>query len=200
MTGVKFIPFFLFTLLLTLCHPSYAQDSIRIDTTETSKVIRKSEAQKEHSPTKAAILSAVLPGAGQVYNKKYWKLPIIYAAFGSCIYFAIDNHKQYVRYRDAYRAETDDDSTTVSEFANYAITTEGIKDWRDQYKEWMELSYILGGVTYVLQIIDASVDAHLMYFDVSDDLSIHWQPEFRRIGNTNQTYAGFRLNFTLKYK
>jgi len=150
----------------------------------------------EHSPKKATIRSAIIPGWGQVYNKKYWKVPVIYAAFGTCTYFAIENRRQYIRYRDAYRAETDGDSTTISEFANLPITTEGIRDWRDQYKQWMELSIILGGITYVLNIVDASVDAHLFAFDVSDDLSLRWQPHIRRDWRTQSTFTGVSLKLT----
>ncbi len=188
-----------FLLCSTLAYTQI--DSLRVDTLEQSVVVNQTaDTLKQHSPKKAAILSAILPGAGQVYNKKYWKLPIIYGAFATCTYFAIDNRKEYIRYRDAYRAETDNDSTTVSEFNGFTITTQGIKDRRDQYKQWMELSYILGGLTYVLQIVDASVDAHLFDFDVSDNLSMRWQPEFRRNAHLNTATAGVRLQFNLKYR
>ena len=188
-----------FVLLFSLA--SHAQnDTARINTNEKSVVKTKpADSTLLHSPKKAAIWSALLPGAGQVYNKKYWKVPIIYGAFTTCAYFAVDNRREYLRYRDAYRAETDNDSTTISEFDGFPITVQGIRDRRDQFKQWMELSYILGGLTYVLQIVDASVDAHLFYFDVSDNLSLRWQPQFRRNRFLNTSTAGVSLHLTLKH-
>lgn len=156
--------------------------------------------KQPHSPKKATLLSAVLPGAGQIYNKKYWKVPIIYGAFGTCAYFAVQNRQEYLRYRDAYRLETDGDSTTVSEFANFPITVNGIREWRDRYKQWMELNYILMGLTYVLNILDANVDAHLFYFNVNDDLSLRWQPQFGRLPRMRAPTAGISIQLNLNYK
>jgi hypothetical protein len=157
------------------------------DTTKTS-----------HSPKKAAILSAVLPGAGQIYNKKYWKLPIVYGGMATAIYLAIDYRKEYFRYREGYRSLIDNDPNTVSEFENQPVTPEGVRDVRDTYKNWMEMSFIAAGLVYVLNIVDASVDAHLMEFDVSDNLSIKAQPRVFYVRGIAQPSFGLSLSLSTK--
>ncbi|MCF8331016.1 MAG: hypothetical protein K9H84_01045 [Bacteroidales bacterium] len=129
-----------------------------------------------HSPKKAARLSAILPGLGQAYNKKYWKIPVIYAALGTSTYFIINNNREYKKYRNAYIARTDNDSTTVT---SLRYTTENIRLRREYYHRNLEMSVIITAGLYILNIVDAAVDAHLFYFDVSDDLSVRLQPEVR---------------------
>jgi len=153
----------------------------------------------DHSPRKAAILSAVLPGAGQVYNKKTWKVPIIYAAFATCTYFALENRDLYIEYRDNYRNAIDNDSTTINEYEGL-ISNTGLRDLRNQHRQWMELNIILGGLTYILNIVDASVDAHLFHFDVSDNLSLRWQPDVRMNPITRTSFSGVKLTLTLGKK
>ena len=135
-----------------------------------------------HSPLKATIYSAVLPGAGQVYNKKIWKVPIVYAGLGTCAGFIIYNNQKYHRFLDAYIAETDGDETTIND-TPYSASS--LFDIQDTYHSWRDLSYICLVGVYVLQIIDASVDAHLWYFDVSDDLSLNWRPSLIDTGRLN---------------
>lgn len=128
-----------------------------------------------HSPKKATIMSAVLPGLGQVYNKKYWKVPIIYGGFAVAGYYLNDNLKKIDLYKSAFQAETDGDPNTINDTG---FTTPQLEDLIDQYKTWRDLSYIAIGAIYVLNIIDANVDAHLFYFDVGEDLSMNIQPFF----------------------
>jgi hypothetical protein len=125
----------------------------------------------EHSPTKASIMSAILPGAGQVYNKKYWKVPIIYAVGGYLGYAVWYNNKEYHRFREDYKAATDNDPNTVDEF-NGVVPAEQLQYVKDQYRRQRDLSFMALSVWYVLNIVDASVDANLYDFDVSDDLSL----------------------------
>ena len=162
-----------------------------------SVVVRK----KKHSPKKAAILSAIIPGAGQVYNKKYWKVPLVYGAIGTSFVLSQRYRNEYQKYRDIYRLEADDDSTTVSELHSKLernlITLTGIKDTRDTYRSWMELSYIFTGLFYVLQVVDASVDAHFMDFDVSDDLTLHVEPKMLSIHGSRDMATGLGLRLTL---
>lgn len=127
-----------------------------------------------HSAKKASRLSAMLPGLGQAYNKKYWKIPVIYGALGTSTYFIIKNNRDYQKYRNAYIARTDNDSTT---FTSIKYTTENIRLRRDYFRRNMELSIIITAGIYVLNIVDAAVDAHLFYFDVSDDLSMRIEPQ-----------------------
>lgn len=127
-----------------------------------------------HSPRKASILSAVLPGAGQVYNRKYWKVPIVLGGLGASVYFIRENDQNYQRYKDAYIALVDGDPNTVSEFGS--ASPQSVLNVADTYRRWRDLSYIACGLVYVLNIVDASVDAHFVRFDVSPDLSLELSP------------------------
>lgn len=184
---------------LFLCCSVQAQQEDTLRTVNQSEeVASKAEKVKPHSPKKASLLSAVLPGAGQIYNRKYWKLPLVYGGMGISLYLALDYRDQYQRYRTAYRYLVDDDSTTVSEFEG-ALST-GVRDTRDTYRRWMEMSYIAMGLIYVLQIVDANVDAHLMEFDVSDDLSLKVMPDVIHAANSRTPAAGITLTLRPKRK
>jgi hypothetical protein len=128
-----------------------------------------------HSPHKASILSAVLPGAGQIYNRKYWKAPIVWAGLGTCVYFIQENSAEYRRYKDAYIALVDGDPTTTDEF-NGQFSAAQVLDVTDTYRRWRDLSYIAFGLVYMLNIVDAGVDANFVHFDVSRDLSMSVGP------------------------
>lgn len=134
-----------------------------------------------HSPGKAALLSTILPGMGQIYNRKHWKwkVPLIYAGLGASLSFAVVNHREFKRYRTAYQLRLDNDSTTIDEFAAIGLTDAGIESNIDLYKSTRDLFYIITGLVYVLNIIDANVQAHLFHFPVNDNLSLHIQPDVR---------------------
>ena len=124
---------------------------------------------------KAALMSALLPGLGQAYNKSYWKIPVLYAGLGTLVYFVKTNNEEYHNYYDAYKYRLDGDSNTVDN--NYPnLSDEDILVRKDYYRRNRDLSYVLIGVVYVLNIIDAYVDAHLSDFDISDNLSLNAQP------------------------
>ncbi|MFH0865299.1 MAG: DUF5683 domain-containing protein [Bacteroidota bacterium] len=127
----------------------------------------------KHSPKKAAIMSACLPGLGQIYNKKYWKLPVIYVGAAAVTYFAVANSHYYNEYKDAYIFSTDGDSTTVSPFD---YSPDGLLTIKNYYRRNLEITYIVAFGIYVLNIIDASVDAHLFDFNVNDDLTLNISP------------------------
>lgn len=136
------------------------------------------ESEKLHSPHKASVYSAILPGLGQAYNKKYWKIPIVYAGIGTLTYFAIVNRKEYLLAKEAFiyvsnEEEYPTDNKYVGKYeANDLITI------RDYYRRNTEVSWIFMGLWYVLNIVDATVDAHLFYYDISDELSVSIsQPE-----------------------
>lgn len=145
-----------------------------------------------HSPKKAAILAATLPGAGQIYNKKYWKLPIVYGGLGASIYFIITNHNNYQEYRNEYlfRLENNYSNPEYERFTDNNLIT-----LQDQYRRWRDLSYVTLAAFYVFQIVDATVDAHLMNFDVSDDISFRWRPSILNIAGKRS--AGFTLSLKL---
>ena len=145
---------------------------------------------KKHSPKKATIMSAVLPGSGQFYNKKYWKIPVIYVGFGTLVYFISANQKQYNNYKQAYKYRVDNDPATVDNYLQYSA--EGLLQAKNYYRRNLEISYIFTSVLYMLNVVDATVDAHLFDFDISNDLSLKIQPSF-----LNSPYA-FKSPFTFK--
>ncbi|MFT4754607.1 MAG: hypothetical protein ACI9GM_000591 [Salibacteraceae bacterium] len=158
--------------------------------------ISHEDLEEYHSPKKATILSACLPGAGQIYNKKFWKLPIIWGGIGTAIYFGEVNKKQYHFYRNEYILELGY-PLTQSQFHEVA-TLASIRDTKNSYRTWMETSYVVAGVIYILQIVDANVDAQLMTFDVSDDLSLNVIPE--GIPNQLRPTPTMGFTFALKFK
>jgi len=133
----------------------------------------------EHNPKTATYLGFI-PGLGQVYNRKYWKLPIVYAGFAVTGYFAISNRNEYKKFADAYSCklaeDPDDESTTCEDPLAQKYSTNDLKANRDYYRRNMELSFVIMGVWYILQILDATVDAHLYYWEVDEDLSVKVQP------------------------
>lgn len=131
--------------------------------------------RERHSPRKATLLSAVIPGAGQIYNRKYWKAPIVWGGLGVCYYFIQENTREYHRYRDAYLALVDGDPSTIDEF-NGQFTGPQVRGVMETYQRWRDLSYIAIAGVYILNIVDASVDAHFVRFDVSPDLSMNVGP------------------------
>jgi hypothetical protein len=124
---------------------------------------------KFHSPKKAALLSAVIPGAGQIYNKKYWKLPIIYAGFAGLTYSFQLNQTRYKSYRIDYINSLD--GKYDGQYSSDQLLT-----LTHYYHRYRDLSVIGAALLYVLNIVDASVDAHMFTFNVSDDLSFNVHP------------------------
>jgi hypothetical protein len=162
-----------------------------------------SSSMGKHSPHKAT-LWALLPGAGQVYNKKYWKLPIVYAGFAVTGYFVISNRQEYLKYRNAYACSVQDDQdenfTCEDPLAERYSSTD-LQTIRDYYRRNLELSFIFMGLWYVLQILDATVDAHLFHWDVNEDLNVRLdpiiQPRPQTIPLPNQPagYNGLKVSF-----
>ena len=146
---------------------------------------------KEHSPKKASIYSAIMPGAGQVYNKKYWKIPIVYAALGSTVYFTYDNGQKYKQYRDAFLLRQDGEKDEYDGiYSDSQLIT--IMAYYERNKE---LSIIMTVAVYILNIVDASVDAHLFDFDVSEDLSLNTTPKLIQTQSGYQPTLSLQMNF-----
>ncbi len=139
------------------------------------------------NPKKALWLAIVIPGAGQIYNRKYWKLPIVYGGFVGCAYAMRWNNMMYKDYSQAYIDLTDDDPNTKSyerfqQFSN-RITDANIKRYQELFKNrknrfrrWRDLSFFVMCGVYAISIIDAYVDASLSEFDISDDLTMRVAP------------------------
>lgn len=134
-----------------------------------------------HDPKVATWLGFV-PGLGQVYNKKFWKLPIVYAGFAVTGYFAISNRNEYRKFADAYSCkiseDPDDPATICEDPLAQKYTADALKSNRDYYRRNMELSFVIMGIWYILQILDATVDAHLHNWEVDENLSVRVQPVF----------------------
>ncbi len=141
------------------------------------------------APARAAFLSAILPGLGQAYNKKYWKIPIVLGALGTSMYFYLDSDKEYNRFRDAYKqrllGETD-------EFAGQYSDATLIRAQR-LFQRNRDLSLLFTLALYALNIVEANVNAHLMQFNVNDDLS--FKPEFVPNSDPNRQTIGFSLQY-----
>lgn len=143
-----------------------------------------------HQPSRAAIYSAILPGAGQVYNRKYWKVPIVLGGLGVSYWFIQDNNKQYQRYKSAY---LDIVNGRPDEF-NGLYSGDQLRQVADTYHRWRDLSYVAFGLVYALNIVDASVDAYFVRFDVSPDLTVRAGPALNMVAHGA---AGLTLSVSL---
>jgi len=156
------------------------------------------EAYNPLAPATAAFYSAVLPGLGQAYNKKYWKIPIIYAGMGVGIYFYIQNDEEYQRFRDAYKSRlagyTDDEFW--GEGSTPIVSNERLIDAQKDATRDKNLSILVTGVFYILNIIDANVDAHLRQFNVNEDLTL--EPNFNIDPINSKANYGMSFKYIIK--
>jgi len=178
--------FSLFTL------SSFSQDTLMVDGVDSTaigspKTFSEKWNMKPHSPMKATVFSAVVPGSGQIYNGKWWKSAIVYAGMGTCVYFIVDNNKNYHNFLDAYVASVDGDINTTPSIAGSSAY---LNDWQDQYHRWRDVSYMALLGVYVLQIIDANVDGYLFYYDVAPEVNLSFHPY---VIPSAQLNAGFGL-------
>ncbi len=138
----------------------------------------QSESKPEHSPRKASIYSAALPGLGQFYNKKYWKIPIVYSGIGAFTYLAINNQQEFNRYRTAMLQRESGDIDEFTDASGVEIYNEtALINNMDKYRRYRDLNIIGAFAIYVIQIVDANVDANLFDFDIGDDLSLRILPQ-----------------------
>jgi len=160
--------------------------SILIDSTKIMKPQRDWTTWRP-DPKRALWLALVLPGAGQIYNRKYWKLPIIYGGFIGCIYALTWNNMMYKDYSQAYQDIMDDDPNTASynKFLHLGVTIDSsnearykeiFKSRKDKYRRWRDMSFFVMLGVYAFSVIDAYVDAELSQFDISKDLSLTVEP------------------------
>jgi hypothetical protein len=141
------------------------------------------------TPAKAAFYSAILPGLGQAYNKKYWKIPIVYGAIGTSVYLYIDNKKKYNEYRDAYKGRLAGNPDPEYDF----LTDTQLISAQELYQRNASLSGLFAIGFYVLNIIDANVDAALIQFNVNQNLSL--RPEITPDAVTFKSNLGLTLNY-----
>ncbi len=173
------------------------KDTLAISTGKDSLVEKKKNYKPYDplAPARAAFYSAVLPGLGQAYNGKYWKIPLVYAGLGIGIYFYKTNNDHYERYRTAYKrrlAGYTDDEFSDSQ-GNPRITDQGLIRAQKFYARNKEISLLVTAGIYALNIIDANVDAHLQQFNVNGDLSFKPAVNFDKY--TGKTGYGLSLNY-----
>lgn len=182
-----------------------AQETTDSTTFQSDTVVvkqKKSFFRKGHDPAKAALMAAILPGAGQIYNKKYWKLPIVYTGFAGLGALVTYSAVEFNGYNNALKLHFDNDSTTTGSYRG--ITNESqLKVRRKNFKEILDISAVSLAAWYLLQIVDATVDAHLIDFKVNDDISISLVPDFNYQANRgfafqNNMYVGMRLRLNIK--
>jgi hypothetical protein len=182
---------------------SIAQDKevlIAADSSKTITAVVDSSAEgkatvkkiKVYDPKKAAIRSAILPGWGQIYNKKYWKLPIVYGALGASAGYFVYNLKNYNNTRFAYKVKYNMrvnglDSALYSQIKDELkpLSEESLRYYRNSFRKDIDYSVIIFILLWGLNVVDAAVDAHLKGFDVSPDLSLNFKPGYSEMAGTN---------------
>ena len=200
----------LFFALSTAYGQEVATDSLRVDTLQVKKKRKQRKRDKISEdrgpidplrPSKAAFYSAVFPGLGQIYNKRYWKVPIVWGAIGAGVYAISYNDDRYDRFRDAFKRRragfTDDEFYDLNgsgivpgspDFSDEALQDAQIRAQRDR-----DLSILITVILYVLNIIDANVDAHLQQFNVNENLSLNMRPYLRWEDIQGQANYGLSL-------
>lgn len=184
-------------------------DSSRVSMKRNSTAEEPLKPRFVPDPQKATWLAVVFPGAGQIYNRKYWKLPIVYGGFIGCLYAYNWNSQMYSDYRQAYLDIMDADPNTNSyegffrpgyDFQkNEEYLKNVFKKRKDRYRRWRDLSVFAFVGVYALSIIDAYVDAQLSSFDISDDINLTVNPQMihnSSNGFGNENFYGFNCNIT----
>lgn len=192
-----------FAIMLIFCSSaSFAQEEVTYENftkkdstpvvTKKTTINKYDSAMKAHSPKVAAIRSAILPGLGQIYNKKYWKLPIVYGAMGisaGVFFFNLGNYKDTrFAYRVKYNMRVNKtDSALFSSIKTnlQPLSEESLRFYRNQFRRDIDFSAIVFLLLWGLNVVDATVDAHLKSFDVSPDLSLRFKPGYSDLAKTN---------------
>ncbi len=173
-------------------------DGTKQDTSGKNILALDTALSKKHNPKVAIFRSAVIPGWGQAYNKKYWKIPIVYGALGTTAGFFLFNIKTYNELRQAviYKFDNipENDVLIPPEYRNYRVET--LQSIRNTYRQYIDYSVLVFLVAWGLNVVDAAVDAHLKAFDVSGDLSLKLKPSYDYMTST----SGLSLVFSLKDK
>lgn len=189
--NLKFLPVFILLCLSTKF--SFGQnDTLAIEKQSNFRTENafKASPYDPLAPSKAAFYSAVLPGLGQAYNGSYWKIPIVYGGLGFTMYLVFQNDKEYQRYRDAYKSRLA--GFENDEFQGI-LEDESLISAQKQFRKNKELAILATIGLYILNIVDANVDAHLSQFDVSEDLSL--KPNFEPNVISGRIDYGLSLNF-----
>lgn len=204
----------LIVIFVSLSSSLFAQEVV-VDTIPNSKKIivkddssfTKKNSLDPLSPSKATFYSAILPGLGQIYNKKYWKVPLVYGLLAGGIYLYQRNNNLYHRYRDAFKSRRiglrNDEFWGVDAEGNPLampiLRTNSLEDAQTLFQRNRDLSLLVTIGLYVLNIIDANIDAHLKQFNVNENLSLEMEPYIQE-HNYYVTSNYFGLQITLNFK
>jgi hypothetical protein len=170
----------------------YAQTATEVKIQDTIKP--SSDNFKPLSPARAAFYSAVLPGLGQAFNKKYWKIPIVFGALGSGVYFYHTNNDNFNRARTAYKLRINEKPNEFDGLnGNILLSTDALISAQKSYKKDRDLSLLVTAGLYILQIVEASVNAHLLQHNVDSNLSV--SPQIIRNDISNKSIVGASVNF-----
>ncbi|ASV32493.1 hypothetical protein CJ263_00840 [Maribacter cobaltidurans] len=166
---------------------------------EDSTSFKKKRNINPLAPSKAAFYSAVLPGLGQIYNKRYWKVPLVYGAIGGSVYMYSLNNDNYQRFRTAFKRRqagfSDDEFNGEGEFPFFELAT--LENQQERFQRDRDLWLVVTIVAYTLNIIDANVDAHLKQFNIDNNLSLDFEPYLDLNSVTNDPTYGMAL--TIKF-
>lgn len=184
-----FLLIFLFASLAGL-----AQTTID-STVATKKAVPDTGKYVYPIPKRAALYSALLPGLGQAYNKSYWKIPLVYAGLGTVGYLLYTTNKSYQSLKQGYLTRVDGIGGNNTYTDTITWTTERLNLEQDSKHQRRDLLIIVGLLVYVANIVDATVDAHLYHFDVSDNLSMEVKPTIQYNCASQNFTSGFTLNF-----
>lgn len=187
---------FLYFLLLVSFNLFSQKDSTNVkEVKQRKKLFVQEGIYKPLAPAKAAFYSAIFPGMGQIYNKKYWKAPVVWGALAAPTYFYLTNNSEYKRFRTAYKLrKTGFQDEFTDDLGNVTVSLETLEKAQEQLRENRDLSLMWGVILYVLQIIEASVNAHLIQFNTDDNLS--FRPTFVQ---DPILFDAPKVGFTLKY-
>jgi hypothetical protein len=195
----------------TLQQAHQAQSGLSADSSRVSKKrsgIEVSDRIRNFKPEpyKATWLAVVIPGAGQIYNRKYWKLPIVYGGFMGCLYAYNWNNQMYSDYRQAFLDIMDADPNTKNYETffpsgyDYQRNEQYLKDLfkkrKDRYRRWRDLSIFACVGVYIVSIVDAYVDAHLSSFDISEDINLSIHPDMINSSASTNNYYGVNCNIS----
>jgi hypothetical protein len=195
----KIIRLLLLMVFVCTVHFSYSQQPpVNTDTAQVKKESKKKKSAADstsvnmYSPRKAAIRSAILPGWGQAYNKKYWKIPIVWGALITTGVIFTNNLSTYKDLKQAYIGKYNArvppyDSTEYWKIPDYLLplSEETIRYNRDEYRRYVDYSALFFIIFWGLNVVDAAVDAHLKSFDVSPTLSLQIKPGYSEMARTN---------------
>ena len=197
-----------FVVLFILCQCAFLQSfsqqkdtlvvtSGNTDTLKKNLLAQDTEAKK-FNPKKATFRSALIPGWGQAYNKKYWKIPIVYAALGTTASIFFYNLSTYKLLKQAviYRSDTITSNDVLIDPRFVNLSLESIRTYRNEYRQNIDYSVLFFLIFWGLNVVDATVDAHLKSFDVSNDISLRIKPHY----NFNHSSPGLTFLLSLRDK